>query len=184
MFDQEQNEKPDRHHVHAARRQILKFIGLVFGTLLILNLLGFRGYERRPYTCAACRANKVDHDFLGLKWSDQEDSDLSRWYVENVEQSHTHSWIPCTYCRRFGIPGLTTGYACTVGGPLTGLSRTVQMNIYEHFKDRLQAKRLFIRLGQGDAESYRDWAALMSWVDADYPGTWDGWWKQQSVGSQ
>ncbi len=184
MFDPELNEKPGRRRVHALRWHILKFIGLVCCALLILNLLGVQGYERRLYQCAACRANKVDHDFLGLKWSDQQDSDLSRWYGENVEQSHAHAWMQCTRCRRIGIPGLESGYSCTVGGPLTGLSRTVQRSIYEHFKDRLQAKRLFVRLGQGDAESYRDLVALMSWVDANYPGTWDDWWKQQRVSSE
>jgi hypothetical protein len=179
MFDPEFDEKPGRRHACDRRRPKLHLIGSVGIAFLASCLLGFPGYSRRPYTCAACRADKVDYHLLGLTWSDQEDTDCSRWYRENVERSHAHAWIGCTYCRRFGIPGLTGGYACFVGGPLTGLSRTVQMTIYQHFEDRLEAKRLFIRLGQTDAESPRLWEALMDWVDRGYPGTWHDWWERQ-----
>lgn len=64
---------------------------------------------------------------------------------------------------------------------MTGLSRTVQMEIYQHFEDRLEAKRLFIRLGQMDSEGYRMWKALMGWIDEDYPGTWHDWWERVKV---
>ena len=163
---------------HASFLLLVGIIGWVGIALLVSGLLGFPGYSRRPYTCAVCRADKVDCHVLGLRWSQQEDTDCSRWYRENVERSHAHVWITCTYCRRFGIPGLAGGYACHIGGPLTGLSRTVQMEIYQHFEDRLEAKRLFIRVGETDAETGRLWEALMGWVERGYPGTWHDWWGQ------
>jgi len=55
----------------------------------------------------------------------------------------------------------------------------VQIQIYEHFRDPLEAKRLFIHLGQTDAECSQIWDALMAWVDKNYPGTWDDWYKKQ-----
>ncbi len=168
-----------RRHVFALR--IRRLSGLVCIALAILWSLGFSPYSRRPFTCAVCRANTLDNNFLGLRWSSQEDTDCSRWYSENVERFHTHAWIGCTYCRRFGISGLGGGYACFVGGPLTGLSKKVQMTIYQHFEDPLEAKRLFIHLGQPDAEGNRLWESLMGWVDQDCPGTWHDWCEQQSA---
>jgi hypothetical protein len=175
MLDPEFDETAKRHHGFGFRSPKLKVIGLVGITLIASSVFGLSPYSRRSYTCAACRADRFDHNFLGFKWSRQESTDCSLWYTANVEQSHTHAWIGCSYCRRFGIPGLAGGYACFVGGPLTGLSRTVQMNIYKHFDDRLEAKRLFIRLGLMDAEGSRLWESLMGWVDQDYPGTWHDW---------
>jgi hypothetical protein len=52
------------------------------------------------------------------------------------------------------------------------------MEIYQHFDDRFEAKRLFIRLGQSNEESRRTWNALMGWVNADYPGDWHDWWEK------
>jgi hypothetical protein len=53
------------------------------------------------------------------------------------------------------------------------------MTIYQHFTDPLEAKRLFLRLGQMDAEGYQLWEALMGWVVQDYPGTWHDWCERQ-----
>jgi hypothetical protein len=139
-------------------------------------LLGFPGCSRIPYTCAVCRKDKVDHRCLGLGWSEQQETDCSLWYKANVERTHLHVWVERTHCRRFGIPGLYGGYGCKIGGPLTDLSRTVQINIYQHFRDRADAKQLFIRLGHMDDEGHRLWDALMEWVDVDFPGTWHEWW--------
>jgi hypothetical protein len=172
-------DNESRLHSHARASRML--IGWTCAALLIFYLLGFPGYTRCPFTCAVCRADKVDYHLLGLKWSKLEDEDCSRWYSDNVERSHTHVWIRGSYCRRFGIPGVWGGYSCVIGGPLTGLSKNVQRAIYQHFDDPLEGKRLFIRLGRTDAETFRVWTALMGWVDADYPGTWDAWWKQHAA---
>jgi hypothetical protein len=65
---------------------------------------------------------------------------------------------------------------------MTGLSRIVQIKIYQHFEDRLEAKRLFIRLGQWDAECSRIWDSRMGWVNEGYPGTWHDWCEKHSTG--
>jgi hypothetical protein len=155
------------------------FVSAACAVLLALFLTSCPVYSRRPYTCAACRADRIDAQFLVWKWSRQEETDCSRWYREHVEHSHSHYWIQRTYCRRFGIPGVWGGYSCVVGGPLTGLSTRVHIAIYEHFGDRMAAKNLFIRLARIDADTGRVWQQLMDWVNADYPGTWDDWRKRR-----
>jgi len=178
MFDVELDEEAIGRKPCILGSRWHKLLGWALVALLGSYLLGIEGCSRRPYTCAACRLGRADHRCLGLQWSDRAESDCSRWYRENVERSHAHDWVKGTYCRRFGIPGLSTGYACYVGGPLTTLSRTLQIEIYRHFEDRLEAKRLFIRLGQTNEETHRIWAALMGWVDGGYPGNWHDWWEK------
>ncbi|MGC8641796.1 MAG: hypothetical protein ACP5XB_18160 [Isosphaeraceae bacterium] len=161
------------------RRRSLRVVTLLCPASMLASLLGIQIYSRRPYTCAVCRANKLNKQLLGLRWSTQEETDCSRWYSAHVEPAHHHVWVPCTYCRHFGIPGVYGGYSCVVGGPLTGLSRKVQIQIYQHFQNPLEAKRLFIQLGRNCPD--RIWQALMDWVEEGYSGTWAEWLKRQQV---
>jgi hypothetical protein len=149
-------------------------LGIALGACLVASLLG-SGFSRHPFACAVCWENRLDHSWFGLKWSQQEETTCSRWYESNVERTHAHYWVNRTHCRWVGIPGLYGGYSCTVGGPITGLSETVQIEIYKHFKDRLEAKQLFIQMVQTD---YRPWSSLMEWVDQGYPGNWHDRWGQ------
>jgi hypothetical protein len=178
MRDPGLDEEASRSRKDARRSRGRKILGLALVALVGSYLLGFPGCSRRPYTCAVCRLDKVDHGCFGLRWSTREETDCSAWYRQNVERAHAHSWVECTHCRRFGVPGVWGGYGCFVGGPITGLSRIVQIDIYQHFDDRLEAKRLFARLGRMDDEGHRRWDALMEWVDAGYPGTWRDWWEK------
>jgi hypothetical protein len=168
------DEEVSRPQVHARRSRRRRFLVIAFAAFLGSYLLGFPGCSRSPYTCAVCRKGKVDKTCMGLKWSDQEETDCSRWYRSNVEQTHTHFWVRCTVCR----PLLFGGYSCIIGGPITGLSRTVQINIYKHFVDQFEAKQLFIDLGKMEGDSYRTWNVLMEWVNEDFPGTWHDWWEK------
>jgi hypothetical protein len=52
------------------------------------------------------------------------------------------------------------------------------MEIYQHVKSPLEAKQLFIQLGQVDQNSYLMWKELMSWMGREYPGTWRDWWER------
>ena len=175
MRDPEFDNEVSPYQKHTRPGRWLKLLGLAFVVWLGSSILGLQGCSRIPYTCAVCREDRVDHNWFGLRWSDREETDCSRWYQSNVEPAHAHCWAECSHCRRFGIPGLYTGYGCIIGGPITGLSRMVQIEIYQHFENRLEAKQLFVRIGQGDSHA---WDALMEWVDAGYPGTWHDWWEK------
>jgi hypothetical protein len=185
MLEPDFNAKASECRVWDLRRRLLRLFVVAWLALLVSSALGFHFHSRDTYTCAVCRAGKVNHQLLGINCSScEEETACSRWYGDHVEPSHAHVWITRGHCRRFGIPGFYGGYSCTVGGPLTGLSTTVQIEIYKHFKDPLDAKRLFCRLAQTNADSERLWAPLMSWVDKNYPGTWDDWLRQQPVTAQ
>ena len=144
-----------------------------------LWLLSVAGNPPPSATCAVCRMERVDHR---LSWQERftlNDTDCSRWYRDNVERVHDHVWISRGSCRRFGIPGIWGGYACSIAGPPSGLGLSTQVEIYRHFTDRLKAKELFIRVARRDPEGSRMWYALMSWVEADYPDTWAAWWEKE-----
>jgi hypothetical protein len=178
MGDPKFEELASSRYVPARRPRLPRLLILAFAAFLALYALGFRCYSRTPFTCAVCRKEKVEKTCLGLHWSDQEETDCTRWYRNNVEPTHAHFWIQGTVCRRFGIPGLYGGYACSIGGPLTGLSRSVQVDIYKHFANKSDAKQLFIELGTTEFGIDGKWSALMEWVNADYPGTWGDWWEK------
>jgi hypothetical protein len=178
MCGDEYKKKSGLRWSFAHRKYWLRLPILNFVAWLGSSVLGFPVYYRRPYTCAVCRADRVDVHCLGLKWSRQEETQCSRWYQAHVERSHAHAWSQCGWCQRFGIPGLGGGYGCFGGAPITNLPRTLQVEIYQKFHDPLEAKRLFVRLGQTDAETYRMWVALTDWVAKHYPGTWHEWWEQ------
>jgi hypothetical protein len=184
MLDPEFDELPKGRPSQAWRISRRKLIGLAFFTWLGSSMLGVSGCSRRSYTCAVCREEKVDQRFLILGWSERTETDCSEWYRGNVEPSHAHAWAARGYCRRFGIPGLGGGFACSMGTPIAGLSRSWQIKIYQHFDDRLEAKRLFMRLGRWDNESHVLLNALMEWSNADYPGTWHDWWEKHRAASE
>jgi hypothetical protein len=177
MSDPEFGEEPGRRKPVALRGQGKRLLLWTLAAVLGWCVLGLATPSRRPFICSVCRVERVDHRWLGLRWSDLEENECSRWYREQVERSHAHSWVQRGYCRRIGIPFLSGGYACVIGGPITGLSRRVQVDIYRHFDDPLEAKALFVRLGAMDGEGSRMWTALMGWVDEGYPGTWHDWWE-------
>lgn len=160
MIDPEFGGEPGRRKRVAMRGHGKRLLFWTLAALLGWCLLGLASPSRRPSTCSICRMESVDHLWLGLRWSDLEENDCSRWYRGHVERSHPHAWVQRGYCRRTGIPGLSGGYACVVGGPITGLSRRVQVNIYRHFEDQLEAKKLFIRLGTMDGEGVRMWGGV------------------------
>jgi hypothetical protein len=141
----------------------------------VLFVIGIPVFTRRPYTCAVCRANKVDSRLLVLTWSRAEDTECSRWYDGHVEPSHSHVWIECARCRRFGVPGFGGGYACSAGARLANLSAGAQMVIYEHFGNPLEAKELFLRLATRAAENERVWQQFLDWLNSGLPGTWAEW---------
>lgn len=130
----------------------------------------------RRSTCAACRLDRLDHNIVGVRWSEFEESECSRWYAANVEPKHDHIWAEAPHCQRFGIPPFSEGYGCRVGEPIAGFSKHAQVRVYRKFRDPLEAKRLFVRLGTRDRESHRMMEALSGWLASDGPESWDEWW--------
>jgi hypothetical protein len=175
------DEEPSRHAHWALRGDGKRFLFWTLAAVLGWCVLCLATPSQRPFICSVCRVERVDNRWLGLRWYDLAENECSRWYREHVERSHAHAWVKRGYCRRFGIPGLYGGYACVIGGPITGLSWRVQVDIYRHFEDPLEAKKLFIRLGTMDGEAPRMWTAVMGWVEAEYPGTWHDWWEKHRV---
>ncbi len=174
-FDLEANRSPkaprSRHGRRVFRFALLAFLGYgFFGTPIC---------SRCPYECAVCRLKRVERSCSGLTWTQLKENECSRWYRNNIEPSHSHFWMEGTHCRRFGIPIIYGGYSCRIGNPLTGLPLGLQIKIYKTFKDRLEAKQLFIRLAQLDKQSFNIWKPMMEWIDAGLPGTWDDWWQKR-----
>ena len=129
-------------------------------------------FSSRRLLCSVCRIERLESIPFGKTWFHDEDNECSLWYRNHVEPFHEHAWMERTQCRRFGIPGIYRGFSCQIGSPLEGLSRRVQVQIYEHFENKLEAKQLFLRLGQGIIGNGSTWTSLMEWLDAGYPGRW------------
>lgn len=144
--------------------------------LLSAYLLGCSIESPRRFTCSACRLERLDHRWLGLRSSSYEETDCSRWYAQNVEPTHKHIWANCAHCRRFGIPGLYGGFSCSTGEQISGLSRMTQIRIYQKFRDSKEAKPLFVQLGRSAKDNGRLMQSLCEWVDTNPPETWDEWW--------
>ena len=147
---------------------------LAFAGILWVSVFSF---SQARYTCSACRAYKVQTKWLGMAWSREEETECSRWYRANVEASHDHLWEVYTHCRRLGWFGLS-GYGCTIGGAITMLSETWQIELYQHFDNKLEAKALFAGMGRNSKEGSRIWTALQEWSDQGYPGSWRTWWER------
>lgn len=165
--------------------------------LFLLYLLGFPLWKVRPSFCIACRAEKAETNLFGLRSATEQETEFSRWFRDEVDPSHRHTWVPRGYCRSFGIPGVFGGYACYGGHQVAGISSTVQREIYEASGDPRAAGRLFTRLAGWDDEarliweavmstsnddqtsdaSSTGWAALVDWFEAGRPRPWDLWWE-------
>ena len=154
-----------RSYREAKTARLLGMSLVVFGALFAgyLVLAGSVFFAQ----VAACRLGlphrRVESIPFGKTWFHDEDGECSRWYQKHVEPSHEHTWMDRTRCRRCGIPGIYGGYSCRIGSPLEGLSSRLQIQIYDHFEDKLEAKRLFIRLGDRLMENGTTWTSLMEW---------------------
>ena len=136
--------------VRGGRRKVVLIAVPAF---LVFCWLCFSSYDYRPYTCAVCRMDRVDQLCLGHFWSSRRETDCSRWYSDNIEPVHEHDWAAKGRCRRFGIPFIYEGYACTIGTPITMLGQSRQIEIYQHFEDPLEARRLFESLARRDGNA-------------------------------
>jgi hypothetical protein len=184
MYDPEFEAEPIDKRLDTRSRPGRRRFLIACVALLGACWLGLGSRSVRRFTCAVCREGKVESRFLGLSWASQAETDCSRWYRDNVEPTHPHAWAAHASCQRIGIPGLSSGFACSMGSPIAGLSERVQVHIYEHFQDRLEAKRLFLSVARRDDMSGHRWEVLMAWVNANYPGNWQDWWEKHRDASE
>lgn len=161
------DEKPTTGRGHG-RKLFWAFVGLV-GIWLLSS-------SPRRFTCAACRLDRVEYSFSVLKWSIYHESECCRWYAENVEPTHSHVWASCARCESFGIPLVYGGVACYRGKPISQISKSVQVKVYEKFRDPIAAKRLCVSLAKWSLENQRLMEGLEEWAVWGGPETWDEWW--------
>lgn len=145
---------------------------VLFYILMCLPLV-----DHRRYTCSACRINLVDHRVLFFRWSSSELNESSRWYSAHVEPTHDHVWAEYAHCRRIGLPGIMSGWGCTVGSPIAMLGWTPQRTAYEHSRNLMQTKDLFVRMGKTDREAMELLAEFNNWLDQGCQGAWEDWWR-------
>lgn len=165
----------DRETSPATFGRGLKLFGAAALALMAAAILLPNAYSGRRYTCAACRIERVNHRFLAHHWDTLRETECSRWYAANVEPAHAHSWSAYGQCRRIGIPFLYSGFACSMGGRINMFFSACQIEVYEHSRDRMEAKGLFLKCSELDPEGGTVMASLLSWIASDYQGEWKEW---------
>ncbi len=156
------------------------FVVMVLGSIEVGGSLN--------YTCVLCRLGRVDRTMFGLTHSTYHDNECSRWYSANVEPIHHHLWARGTCKTLLNAFGRPMGVACNLRQcPIGLLPPSTQMQVYQHFPDRQQAKGLFTNLT--DAKTHDDRLdehdeprgdlivrSLVDWESAGFPGAWADWW--------
>ena len=85
--------------------------------------------------------------------------------------------------------GQEFGFACSFRGYFSyQIPSSIQMQVYQHFKDPKKAKQLFLtsrrredceRATRSELEELKvklTFESLWEWAIAGYPGTWEAWW--------
>jgi hypothetical protein len=145
------------------------------------------GLERMSQTCLICRVKRVYTTAAEQTTTRYVENECSRWYAANVELHHNHVWERGT-CVFMSNPVGGDLTLCNAGHyPIWLLSPTTQLAVYQHFKNPIDARDLFLSLA--DVKTYNDrleedWNkgeltvfALWDWEAAGFPGTWKKWWE-------
>jgi hypothetical protein len=157
----------------------------IITALVVLVLVSVPTTTRRASTCLLCRALRVDHTFVGLPWSEQLETDCSRWYTSHLRESnHTHLWKRSS-CQAYTTGfGLGRGFMCGRSHPIWNLPDSLQLEIYRHFPNPADARALFRSLdGTGSAvdpeatgsQEALTVEALSRWALAGFPKPWEKW---------
>jgi hypothetical protein len=113
------------------------------------------GTTRASQTCLICRLMRVDTTSLQRTTTKYEENECSRWYAANVEPHHKHVWEASTCVFISGPDGRSSSVACNPGRyPIWLLSPETQLTVYQHFKNPIDARELF--LGLADAKTHND----------------------------
>ena len=144
-----QNNSPDARQNQGGRRGKNLTIAVTCLGIALLTHLFLIGHatNRRHYTCAICRLNRVDYTSVitGRVRNSFRESSCSKWYRDNIESDHEHIWVRSSTIGLVNFYGQTVGVGDndeTPGRVIWRLSPDQQIELYKHFDDPLQAKRL------------------------------------------
>ena len=144
---------------------------------------------RALQTCLICRLTRVDTTSAKQTTTKYEENACNRWYAANVEPHHMHVWEVSTCTFGSNADGTPAFVACNPGHfAIWQLSPETQLAVYQHVKNPIEARDLFVSLA--DAKTYNDRLdehdedkghlivdALEEWEAAGFPGTWKEWWE-------
>ena len=120
------------------------FIILGIVTLMVASCVPI---SRLGHTCGVCRMSRVDAACFGLTHSTYHDNECSRWYLANVEPKHNHLWERGTYNNTTNLLGVGGRVGCNPGRyPIRLLAPSTQLHVYQHFKDPIEAKKLWLKM--------------------------------------
>ncbi|HEV3162593.1 MAG TPA: hypothetical protein VGZ22_01035 [Isosphaeraceae bacterium] len=171
-------------------RRLIGFIALGVLALLFAHHVQI---SRLSHTCVTCRLTRVDATCFGFTHSTYYPNECSQWYAAHVEPAHAHVWERGTCEYTSNLLGKPLFVGCNPGHyPILLLEPSTQMRAYQHFKDPLEAKRLFESLT--DEKTYNDRLdaedddrgeltvrAIQEWESHGFPGTWAEWWARFST---
>ena len=149
--------------------------------ILTAMLLGTPAWHRHRHTCVICRLERTDVTSpFGQTTSTFRETSCSKWYAAHVEATHEHIWAAnptMQSVNAYGVVGGAGDNEARPGRVIWRLTPDEQMELYKHFSQPLQAKRLFISLttpkvmrGRGDMAIL---GALQAWRDAGFTGGWE-----------
>jgi hypothetical protein len=167
-------------------RQLFGIIALGGFALVVASCIPV---SRLSHTCVACRLDRVDATCFGFARSTYYENECSLWYAAHVEPVHAHTWERGTCCYESNLLGKPLSVGCRPGHyPIRLLDSSTQMRVYQHFKDRLEAKRLFEsltdektyndRLEEDEDRGHLTVRALQAWEAEGFPDTWEQWWSR------
>jgi hypothetical protein len=154
----------------------------------LLLAIGLVPTSRRRHTCVVCRLERVDYQYGPVPISRYIETECALWYRSYVERSHKHVWEPhaCKYLSN--IFGIAPGWSCNPGAhPICRLRASLQLEVYQHFRDPLEAKLLFLSIVDPEVVNHRLGAdddsldqllvdAIFEWAIQKCPGNWPEWW--------
>lgn len=178
-----QVDSRDTQENHAGHRnKILVVAATSLGIVFITHLfLSGHAANRLHQTCAICRLNRVDYTstITGRTRSRVAETSCSAWYREKSEDQHDHVWVRSPTVGLVNFYGQTIGVSDndeTPGRAIWLLSPNQQIEIYEHFDGRLEAKALFTALAHPEAWDDRaDFSivySLRQWADSGFQRSW------------
>ena len=155
-------------------RPILRLcLALVAILLILLAVWNTPISSRVAHTCRTlCRATKIDRTYLGVRLLCMEETECSKWYQTSIEPTHEHVWSRSTCSWRF-----RTCWTMDIGSMWhkqrdRHSSPKRQIDIYQRFEDKEEARRLFISLANGKDREILD--PLNHWAEAGFPTSLEG----------